>query len=82
VWCLSENLDDGSLETLMGLSLGSRFLKEYDAWKRQRNVIKQRFQRTLAQRQANLHTTLEQESEGLKVNLREIVVGEVLKAFP
>jgi hypothetical protein len=82
VWCLSENLDDWSLETLMGLSLSSRFSKEYDAWKQQRNRIKKRFQRALAQRQAELHAALEQESEGIKVNLREAVVGEAIKAIP
>jgi hypothetical protein len=82
VWCLSESLDDGSLDDLMRLSLKDRFLKQYDAWQRGRSNINQRFQRALTERQAELHAALEQESEGIKVELRKAVVGEVLKAFP
>lgn len=82
VWCLSESLDDGSLDDLMCLSLKARFLKQYDAWKAGRSKIKQHFQSALAERQAELHATLEQDSEGIKVELRKAVVDEVLKAFP
>ncbi|KAI0250888.1 hypothetical protein BJV78DRAFT_1154831 [Lactifluus subvellereus] len=82
VWCLSETLDDGSLETLMRLGLSTRFPKEYDSWKRQRNEIMQRFRRALAQRQGELHVILEQGSKDIQAKLQEAVVSEVLKVFP
>ena len=82
VWCLSESLDDGPLETLMRLGLSTRFPKEHDSWKRQRSEIIQRFQRALVQRQGALHVMLEQDSKDMKVKLQEAVVSEVLKTFP
>jgi hypothetical protein len=82
VWCLSESLDDGSLDDLMCLSLKDRFSKQYDSWQTGRKSIKQRFQRALAERQAEQHARLEQESEGIKVELHKAVVDEVLKVFP
>jgi hypothetical protein len=82
VWCLSESLDDGSLDDLMCLALRTRFSKEYDAWQRERNEIQQRFQKALTERQAELHVKLEQESEGIKQELRKYVVNDVLKTFP
>ncbi|KAI0247518.1 hypothetical protein BJV78DRAFT_1380231 [Lactifluus subvellereus] len=81
-WCLSETLDDNTLENFMILGPGTRFSKEYDAWKRRRKEITQRFKRTLARRQTDLHVILERDSEDTKAKLRAAVVGEVLKAFP
>jgi hypothetical protein len=81
-WCLSETLDDDSLETFMILGPGTRFTREYDAWKRKRREIAQRFKSILSQRQTDLHVILERDSEDTKAKIRAAVVGEVLKAFP
>jgi hypothetical protein len=82
VWCLSETLDDSSLETLMHLGLSTRFLKEHDGWTQRRNEIIQRFQRALAQRKEQLHVMLRRYSTDIQAKLQEAVVSEVLKVFP
>ena len=82
MWCLSETLDDRSLETFIDFSLKTRFSIEYETWRGQRKEINERFKRTLAQRQTELHAKLEQESEGIRVELQAAVVDEVLKAYP
>lgn len=82
MWCLSETLEDGSLETLMRLGLSTRFPKEHDSWRRQRIEIKERFRRVLAQRQEELHGILEQDSKNIQAKLQEAVISEVLKVFP
>ena len=80
--CLSEKIDDISLETLMKLGLRDRFPNEFATWERRRNEIRQRFQGTRTERQKEMHTMLEQNFEDIKVRLREAVIVEVLKAFP
>ena len=76
--CLSEKIDDESLEILMKLGLRDRFPNEFAAWKRRREEIKQRFLGSRTERQKEVHAELERD----KVRLREAVIIEVLKAFP
>ena len=80
--CLSEKIDDNSLETLMKLGLRDRFPNEFATWERRRVVIAQRFRGALTEREKEMRITLEQNSEDTKVKLREAVIIEVLKAFP
>lgn len=80
--CLSEKIDDESLDTLMKLGLRDRFQEEFAAWERGRHEIKQRFQGTCTERQREMHTRLERDFEDVKVRLREAVIIEVLKVFP
>ncbi|KAI0297435.1 hypothetical protein BC826DRAFT_166673 [Russula brevipes] len=80
--CLSEKIDDNSLEILMGLGVNTRFPNEYATWERRRKEITQRFQETLANRQEEMHAKLEQTLEDIRARLREAVVTQVLKAFP
>ena len=80
--CLSEEIDDKSLETLMKLGLHNRFSNEFTTWERRREEIRRRFQGTRTERQKEMHTMLERNREETKVKLREAVVIEVLKAFP
>ena len=80
--CLSEKIDDGSLETLMNLGLINRFPKEFATWERHREGIIQRFRDIRTERQNEMHTMLERNLEGIKVKLQEAVIIEVLKAFP
>ena len=80
--CLSKKIDDESLESLMKLGLRDRFPNEFATWGRRRDEIKQRFQGTRTERQKEMHTTLEQNSEDIKVRVRDAVIVEVLKAFP
>ena len=80
--CLSEKIDDNSLETLMKLGLRDRFPNEFATWERRRVVITQRFRGALTEREKEMRITLEQNSEDTKVKLREAVIIEVLKAFP
>jgi hypothetical protein len=81
-WCLSETLDDDSLETFMMLGPGTRFKSECKAWTRKRREIAKRFKRILSQRQTDRHVILERDSEDTQAKLRAAIVGEVLKAFP
>ncbi|KAI0250862.1 hypothetical protein BJV78DRAFT_1127282, partial [Lactifluus subvellereus] len=80
-WCLSETLDDDALENFMILGPGTRFSKEYDAWKRRRKEVTQRFKRILAQRQTDLHVILERDSEETKAKLRAAVVDPLRHLF-
>ena len=80
--CLSEEIDDKSLETLMGLGLSNRFSNEFATWERRRRETMQRFQGTCIERQEDMRAVLERNRENIKVKLREAVIVEVLKAFP
>jgi hypothetical protein len=83
VLCLSENLDDKALGTLMRtMELGIRFPKEHTAWEIRRIEIERRFQKTITQRQEESHETLQKESGELESKVREAVTDEILKAFP
>lgn len=82
VLCLSEKIDDKSLETLMGLGLINRFPKEFAKWERHREEIIQRCRDIRTDRQNEMHTTLGRNLGDIKVKLREAVIVEVLKAFP
>jgi hypothetical protein len=82
VLCLSEKIDDKSLETLMKLSLIDRFPKEFATWERRRGEIIQRFQGIRTERQNEMYIMLERNLEDINVELREAVIIEVLKAFP
>jgi len=81
VLCLSEKIDDKSLETLMNLGLNDRFLKEFATWERCKAEIIQRFQGIRTERQNEMHIKLERSLEDINVELREAVIIEVLKAF-
>jgi hypothetical protein len=80
--CLSEKIDDKSLETLMKLGLCDRFPKDFATWERLREEIIQRFQGIRTERQKKMHTVLEQDFADIKVMLQEAVIIEVLKGFP
>ncbi|KAF8270139.1 hypothetical protein EI94DRAFT_1572222, partial [Lactarius quietus] len=83
VLCLSKSLEDKALKTLMRtMNLGTRFPKEYEAWEKRRIEIEKSFQETLAERQAEIHVTLEQASRDVEAKVREAVIREILKAFP
>jgi hypothetical protein len=83
VLCLSENLEDKALKTLMRtMSLGTRFPKEYESWENRRSEIEKRFQKVLTRRQAEIRQNLEQASGDIQSTVREAVIGEILKAFP
>ena len=82
VLCLSEEIDDKSLETLMKLSLRDRFANEFATWERCREEIKRGFRDARIERQKGMHAMLERDLEGIKVKLREAVIIEVLNAFP
>ena len=83
VLCLSSNLEDTALKTLMRtMNLGTRFPKEYESWENRRTEIEKHFQKILTERQADIHQTLEQASGDIQATIREAVIGEILKAFP
>jgi hypothetical protein len=82
VLCLSEEIDDKSLESLMKLSLKDRFSNEFATWERFREEIKRGFRDARIERQKEMHAMLERNLEDIKVKLREAVVLEVLNAFP
>lgn len=83
VFCFSETLDDQALKTLTRtIGLDVRFSKEYEAWEKRRTEIEKRFQQTLADRQAEIHATLEENSVNIQAMVREAVISEILKAFP
>jgi hypothetical protein len=64
------------------MNLGTWFPKEYESWENRRSEIEKRFQKTLTERQAEIHQTLEQASGDMQATVREAVIGEILKAFP
>lgn len=82
--CLSEKINDESLETLMTLGPSDWVPKEFATWKRRRTGIMQRFERTRTERQREIHTILERNREEFinKYRLREAVIMEVLNAVP
>jgi hypothetical protein len=80
--CLSEKIDDKSLETLMKLGFSDRYPNEFATWERGRMEIMRRFREICTQEQKDMHTTLEGDLGGIKVGLREAVTIEVLEAFP
>ena len=80
--CLSEKIDDKSLEVLMKLGLNDRFPKEFATWERLREQTIQRFQGIRTERQNEMHIKLERDLEDINAELWEAVVIEVLKAFP
>jgi hypothetical protein len=82
VLCLSEKIDEESLETLMKLGLNDRFPKEFATWEKHREGTIQRFRDIRTERQNEMHTILERSLEVMKAKLREAVIIEVLKAFP
>ena len=82
VLCISEKIDDKSLETLMELGLIDRFPKEFATWERRRAEIIQHFRGIRTERQNEMHIMLERNLEDINVELREAVIIEVLKAFP
>jgi hypothetical protein len=75
-------MEDKSLETLVKLALDTRFPNEFAAWQRRRKEIMQGFQGNLADRQAAMHATIEQDFENIRVKIQEAVIIEVLKAYP
>jgi hypothetical protein len=80
--CLSEALDDEALKALMRLGLGTRFPEESKAWEERVTETEKCFQTTFAERQAEIHATLEKNSGRIQTTVREAVFGEILKAFP
>jgi len=82
VLCLSEKIDDRSLQTLMKLGLIDRFPKEFATWEQHREGIIRCFQDIHTERQNEMHIMLDRNFEDIKVKLREAVIIEVLKAFP
>ena len=82
VLCLSEEIDDKSLESLMKLGLRDRYANEFATWERFREEIKRRFREARIERQKEMHAMLERDLEDIKVKLREAVIIEVLNAFP
>ena len=63
-------------------SLGPRFPKEYETWEERRIEIEKRFQNILAERKADVHSSLEQNSGDIQAKVREAVIVEFMKAFP
>ena len=80
--CLSEKIDDKSLETLMKLALIDRFPNEFATWEKRRGEVIQRFQGIRTERQNEVYIMLERNLEDINVGLREAVIIEVLKSFP
>ena len=80
--CLSKEVHDESLETLMKLGLRDRFPNEIARWERRRERIARRFREIRTERQKKMFTVVEQNLEDITVRLREAVIVEVLKAFP
>ena len=80
--CLSESLNDKALKTLMRLGLSTRFPEVYEAWESQGIKIEEHFQRALADRQDEIYATLEKHSGEIQASVREVVLGEILNAFP
>ena len=82
VLCLSEEIDDKSLETLIKLGPRDRFPNEFATWERCRKEIKRNFEGTRTDRQGAMYAMLERNLDDIKVILREAVINEVLNAFP
>ena len=82
VLCLSEKMEDKSLEALIKLALDTRFPNECAAWKERRREIMQGFLGTLTERQAAMYAKIERDFEDIRVKIQEAVIVEVLKAFP
>ncbi|KAI0292593.1 hypothetical protein B0F90DRAFT_1645427, partial [Multifurca ochricompacta] len=82
VLCLSNAIDDKSLKTLMDLGFSTRFSKECKAWEQDIGQITQLSLATLAEREADFHAKIEEGYEGIRVKVQEVVIGEVLSAFP
>ena len=80
--CLSETIDDGSLDKMMKLGLDALFPREYAAWEGHRKQILQHFQGILTKRQAETQAKIEQDLRNMKTKLWEAVTVEVLKSFP
>ena len=79
VLCISEKIDDESLENLMKLGPSDRFPNEFATWRRRREEMTRRLQATRTERQEAMHTMFGRNFED---ELREAVIIEVLKAFP
>ena len=77
VICLSEEIEDEPLETLIELSLRARFPNACTTWERRRKEVMQSFQGTITERQVEMHVRLEQNFEDLRVKLQKAVVAEV-----
>ncbi len=82
VICLSEKIEDKSLEALIKIGLRTRCPNECTAWERRRKEVMQGFRGTITERQGEMHVKVEQSFEDMRVKLQEAVVAEVLKAFP
>jgi len=82
VICLSDKIEDKSLEALIKLGLRTRFPDECTAWERRRKEVMQGFRETTTERQAEMPVKLEQSFKDIRVKLEEAVVAEVLKVFP
>ena len=80
--CLSERINDKSLDALMKLGPSDRFPNEFATWERCREELKRRFRDARIERQKEMHAMLERALEDIKVKLREAVIIEVLNAFP
>jgi hypothetical protein len=67
----------------MKLGFSDRLSNEFATWERRRQEMMQRFQVTRAERQQEMHTTLERKIEDAKVRLREgeAMITEVIKTF-
>jgi hypothetical protein len=75
-------MEDKSLETLIKLTLDTRFPNECAAWKTCRTEIVQGFQDTLAERLWAMYATVERDFEDIRLKIQDAVIVEVLKAFP
>jgi hypothetical protein len=83
VLCLSEKMEDKSLEALIKvIGLDTRFPKECAAWERRRTEVMGDFRGTFAERQIAMHAKIERDLEDISVKIQEAVIIEVLKAFP
>lgn len=80
--CLSESIDDASLDTMMKLGLDTLFPREYAAWEGHRKQISQHFHGILTERQAETQAKLDQDLGNIRIKLWEAVTVEVLKPFP
>ena len=82
VICLSDKIEDKSLEALMNIVLRKRLPDECTAWERRRKEVIQGFRGTITERQAEMRVKLEQNFEDIRVKLQEAVIADVLKTFP
>ena len=82
VICLSDKIEDTSLEALIKLGLRTRFPDEWTAWEKRKKEVRKGFLGTVTERQNEMHVKLEQSFEDIKVKLQRAVVAEILKEFP